>query len=256
MPRLARESLENEMQTYHILIEGVTSESVFQSNRYKENYLKILCDKKDEYNISIFAYSILNNHAHLILKSDSSDNISKFIKSVNTIYARFFNKTNDRQGYVFRGRFKSEPLENQEKIKNCITFLHFNPVSCKIARKIEDYEFTSFNDLKSKNDRIIDIKSLNKIINDLTNFDDKIEIKFLDDEFEHTENNDFVDNVLTSLIKKYNIKTMNDLKDTKTLGLLAGELKEKCKVSLVDLQTILEINRETIRLAINKYYKK
>lgn len=255
MPRLARESMSNDLQTYHILVEGMTSEVIFETNRYKEFYLKNINEKKTEYDIKIFAYVVMNNHAHFILNS-SPENISKFIKAVNTIYARFYNKNNERQGYVFRGRYKSEGLENEEKIVNCINFIHYNPVSSKIVTNANEYEFSSFNDFLSKNNRIIDIFSLKSLISSLPDSLQKSNTKFLDDEYEHTESNDFVDNVLTELIKKYNIKTMDDLKDAKTLGLLAGELKEKCKISLVDLQTILEINRETIRLAINKYYKK
>lgn len=39
------------------------------------------------------------------------------MKPVTTSYARYFNRTHNREGKLFAGRFKSEPLETEEEIE-------------------------------------------------------------------------------------------------------------------------------------------
>ena len=39
------------------------------------------------------------------------------MKPVTTSYARYFNRTHNREGKLFAGRFKSEPLETDEEIE-------------------------------------------------------------------------------------------------------------------------------------------
>ena len=42
------------------------------------------------------------------------------MKPVTTSYARYFNRTHEREGKLFADRFKSEPLETDEEIAECI----------------------------------------------------------------------------------------------------------------------------------------
>ncbi len=42
------------------------------------------------------------------------------MKPVTTSYARYFNRTHEREGKLLRTDLKSEPLETDEEIEECI----------------------------------------------------------------------------------------------------------------------------------------
>ena len=50
----------------------------------------------------------MNNHAHILLKAENINCLSKYMHKLNTKYALYYNAKYDRVGYVFKNRFKSE----------------------------------------------------------------------------------------------------------------------------------------------------
>lgn len=47
---------------------------------------------------------------------EPENGISMAMKSLTTVYARYFNNANNREGKLFEGRFKSEPLESKKEV--------------------------------------------------------------------------------------------------------------------------------------------
>ena len=72
MPRVARSSFETSF--FHVITQGVNREYIFNKKEHIEMYLHLLNKYKDEYNISILAYCIMSNHAHLLLYINNNVN--------------------------------------------------------------------------------------------------------------------------------------------------------------------------------------
>jgi hypothetical protein len=68
------------------------------------------------------------------------------MKSVNTRFAMYYNEEEKRVGYVFRDRFRSEAIYNQEYLYKCLAYIHLNPVEAKIVVEPGDYKYSSYND--------------------------------------------------------------------------------------------------------------
>ena len=99
-----------------------------------------------ETNIKIVAYCIMGNHAHFLFKVDNLQELSKFMRKINSIYAKYYNfMMDDRVGYVYRDRFLSEPITSHRYLVNCIKYIHFNPVKAKIVNDCSQYKFSSYN---------------------------------------------------------------------------------------------------------------
>ena len=111
------------------MVQGINREYIFKDNQTKEVYISILKNKKEEYSVEIIAYCIMNNHAHFLIFSENVNYLSKFMQRVNTSYARFYNKENNRVGYVFRDRYNSQPIYNHTQLYNCIKYIHNNPIN-------------------------------------------------------------------------------------------------------------------------------
>jgi len=130
MPRIARKKLAGKY--FHIMVQGIDKEMIFPSDDSKGYYLSLLEKAKVNKKIFIFAFCIMGNHAHLLVKSGSIRELSLFMHELNRGYGRYYNNVKKRVGYVFRGRFKSEVVEDIRHLINCLTYiLTFPPEMCQ-----------------------------------------------------------------------------------------------------------------------------
>ncbi len=130
-------------------------------------YLQILNNVKKEFGLIIYAYCLMSNHVHIVLK-DSKNELSKAIRRLNSIYAMYYNKKNIRTGYVFSDRFKSESIETKEYLLTCIRYVHRNPVKAGICKRANQYKFTSIHAYKSESGnylKLVNVRPVLKLFN-------------------------------------------------------------------------------------------
>ena len=114
-------------KVYHIYNRGINGETIFNSNENKRYFLK-LYSKYLENKSDSFAYCLMDNHFHLIVKlnSDPEIVIQSFSNFFNA-YAKAYNKQISRTGSLFEKHFKRIRLENELYLKNLILYVHLNP---------------------------------------------------------------------------------------------------------------------------------
>lgn len=144
MPRKNRKLLDKIV--CHHMVQGINKEYIFETKEEKNKYLQLLKKYYQQFEIDIIAYCIMNNHVHMMLYSNKIQNISKFMRQVNSIYAMYYNQKKDRVGYVYRNRFKSVPIMTREQMHTCIKYIHMNPVKAEIVEKEEQYKYSSYQD--------------------------------------------------------------------------------------------------------------
>lgn len=144
MPRISRNLIGSAF--IHNMVQGINKEYIFENEKYKEKYLNLIKKYSGKNEVTMVAYCIMDNHAHLLTYSENIEKVSKFMKDVNSEYAMYYNKRKDRVGYVFRNRFSSKIIYNQEYLFKCIKYIHMNPVKAGITKKEEEYKFSSYKD--------------------------------------------------------------------------------------------------------------
>lgn len=96
----------------------------------------------------------MSNHARILVYTEDIREISLFMKKVNTTYAIYYNKNEERVGYVFANRYYSQSIKNERHLLTCIQYIHQNPVKAGLANLPIEYKFSSFKDYyKNKLDR-------------------------------------------------------------------------------------------------------
>ena len=157
MPRKSRETLNSKF--FHVIVQGIEKKYIFETNKAKEKYRKVLIEKMIQNNIKLLAYCIMDNHAHMLVFADNMKNLSKCMQGINISFAFYFNKFNERVGYVFRNRFASIPIENEKHLYSCLAYIHLNPVYANMCERPGMYMYSSYNEfINSKG--IVDEKTL------------------------------------------------------------------------------------------------
>lgn len=122
---------------YHVLLRGINS--LFEDESDYDEFLRILKKYADEKQYTLVAYLLAENRVHLILDTNGGD-IGGAVKPVCTSYARSYNRNHGETGKIFYDRFKSEPINSAEQLKNAVAFLNFTAVckDCKYCSMYSD----------------------------------------------------------------------------------------------------------------------
>jgi len=86
-------------------------------------------EKPDMALVDIFAYSLMPNHFHLVLRQKIEGGISKFMLKVCTGYSMYFNLKHDHSGTLFQGKFKSSHIDTDPYHKWIFAYVHLNPAA-------------------------------------------------------------------------------------------------------------------------------
>jgi putative transposase len=135
--------IEFEGAYYHILSRGNERRKIFSDNSDRVSFLETLSKMSDRFEVEIYAYVLMDNHYHLLLKTNKP-NISKSMQWFGTTYTRQYNIKHKRNGHLFQGRFKSFLIENDEYLTLLSCYIHRNPLRAGIIRRLVDYPWSSY----------------------------------------------------------------------------------------------------------------
>ena len=162
---------------HHIINRGVERKNVFKSDDDKNKFLEILCKACKLHKVDIHAYCLMDNHYHLLIET-SLENLSLFMRQVNSNYAIYFNKRYKRVGHLWQGRYKSWYIINDDYLYSLFKYIEYNPVDAKIANNIGEYPFTLLGTIINTNLNIIPCAINSKLKNELDDIKDYLSVKF------------------------------------------------------------------------------
>ena len=135
--------IEFEGAYYHILSRGNERRNIFSDNDDRVSFLDTLGKMSDRFEVEVYAYVLMDNHYHLLLKTNKP-NISKSMQWFGTTYTRRYNIKHNRNGHLFQGRFKNFLIENDEYLMLLSCYIHRNPLRAGIVRRLADYPWSSY----------------------------------------------------------------------------------------------------------------
>lgn len=133
---------------YHTVIRGVNKQNIFYCNADKRFFRSLMRKYGKKYKVLYHSYCILDNHVHFLLE-DLKGNLSQFMQSIASVYARYFNKKYDRIGHLYQDRFASEPVEHNRYFVIVVRYIVQNPQKAGIC-KASVYRWSSYNSYKRK----------------------------------------------------------------------------------------------------------
>ncbi len=141
---------------YHVMVRGNNGEKVFSEEIQKSKYLDIVALYKERLDFIIYAYCIMDNHAHLLIEVNEA-RLSQIMQRIQQVYTQWFNRKYSRTGHVFQQRYKALLCDKERYLLQLIKYIHNNPVKAKLECGIE-YKWSShIYYIGKKNSDIVDI---------------------------------------------------------------------------------------------------
>ena len=147
MPRQARRKSKSGI--YHVMLRGINKQVIFEDEEDSLKFLETLKNYKAISGYKIFAYCLMSNHIHLLLKVEK-ENLDLIIKRIAGSYVYWYNWKYHRSGHLFQDRFKSEPVEDDMYFLTVIRYIHQNPIKAGLSKSIDEYKFSSYNEYINK----------------------------------------------------------------------------------------------------------
>ena len=172
MPRTPRRKSASGI--YHIMLRGINQQVIFEDERDYSKFLETLETYKAVSGYKIYAYCLMSNHIHLLIKVDKED-LDLIMKRIAGSYVYWYNWKYYRKGHLFQDRFKSEPVEDDAYFMTVLRFIHQNPVKAGLVETVNDYRYSSYNCYFDERNELIDSELTLSMMNkaDFINFNNE-----------------------------------------------------------------------------------
>ena len=163
------ETLERD-RYYHIYNRGINGCDIFKNDDNYNYFLKLI-SKYLTGHINIYAYCLLSNHYHFVIRVDDDEKIvTQKLSNFFNAYAKAFNKQHNRTGSLFEKHFKRIKLQSDNYLLNLILYVHTNPVKHSFSDNFENYRYSSYKEIVNDISKNINSKEVIGLFDDLDNF--------------------------------------------------------------------------------------
>lgn len=142
MPRSHRIELQG--ACYHVSNYAISHLPLFETQTDAENFLGILDDVHRMCKTEFFAYALMAEGYHLLLRTHEA-NLSSAMRYINGVYSQRYNRLRCRKGPVFCGRYKSILVNMDLYLIQVSRYIHWLPVHRGYCKQPDRYHWSSCN---------------------------------------------------------------------------------------------------------------
>ena len=145
---------------YHIYTRGKNGETIFRSKENYHYFLGLYRKYMLPYT-DTFAYCLLPNHVHFLirikdedsLKSHNADkliSVQQQLAHLLNAYTKAFNIWHNRKDGLFQYRFRRKHVTSEAYFSRLVFYIHFNPQHHNLLSDFTDWPYSSYHSLLSK----------------------------------------------------------------------------------------------------------
>jgi putative transposase len=142
MPRQARIVLPG--VPLHLIQRGNNRQACFYVDDDYQRYLEWLRTYASDNGCAIHAYVLMTNHVHLLLSSATAGGVGGMMKRLGQRYVQYVNRTYQRSGTLWEGRFRSCLTQEESYVMGCYRYIELNPVRAGMVEHPGDYRWSSY----------------------------------------------------------------------------------------------------------------
>lgn len=127
---------------YHVMLKGIDGRDIFCDDADRSIFMEKLNKAKVAGGFQLYAYCLMDNHVHLLVKE--GEELGTSIKRITVGYVQLYNKKYERTGHLFQNRFSSEAVEDDQYLMTVFRYIHQNPLKAGMLSKLEAYRWSSY----------------------------------------------------------------------------------------------------------------
>ena len=111
---------------------------IFSDDEDNQRFLEIVQRVKQESLFQLFAYCLMGNHVHLLLR-EGEEPLGMTFKRIGVSYVYYYNWKYQLHGHLFQDRYRSEQVEDDAYFLDVLRYICQNPVKAGLCAKPFEY---------------------------------------------------------------------------------------------------------------------
>lgn len=144
MPRKPRLFLPG--ATYHVYCRVARGEFVFEDDFEAIEFVETLRKVKGLDGWTVFAWCLMGNHYHLVLKTRKVDLWRSMARLQGTV-ARNYNGRHRYLGRLWQSRYRARVIDSDDYFRQVVCYVHLNPVAAGIVDDPADFRYSGHREL-------------------------------------------------------------------------------------------------------------
>jgi len=130
---------------YHALNRGNARAKIFRKDADFEAFERILGEGLERYDVQLFAYQLIPNHWHFVLRPGHDGEMSRFIRWVAATHTMRYHAHyhNSGEGHIYQGRFKSFPIQDDDHFFTVCRYVERNALRAGLVKRAEQWRWGS-----------------------------------------------------------------------------------------------------------------
>ena len=128
---------------YHVTARGNAKAATFRTGADYEVFLSGLAVAQHLDGLLCHAYCLMENHYHLLVETPRA-NLDDAMQRLNGTYAMRFNRSHERTGHVFQGRYGAKLITDDDYALTVVRYIAANPVQAGLCAMPEDWRWSSY----------------------------------------------------------------------------------------------------------------
>lgn len=130
---------------YHITMRGNNKQRIFMNEEDFIFFTQLLQRAHSIYSFTIIAYSLINNHYHLLIRSPRFP-LSEVLIFINQQYSDYFKCKYKFSGQLYETRYYTNMISEPKELLRVSKYIHQNHLFIQrtILGKLENYPYSSY----------------------------------------------------------------------------------------------------------------
>jgi len=143
MPKRRRLILPNSI--HHIVNRGNDKKIIFPEPVDYGSFLALLREARERFEVELYAYCLMPNHFHLVVRVASLAAISAYMHYVQCLHACDLRRCDRSRGHghIFQRRYWNKPVEGSGYLMTVMKYVEANPVRAGLTDWAHKWEWSS-----------------------------------------------------------------------------------------------------------------
>jgi REP element-mobilizing transposase RayT len=146
------------IRVQHVVAAVNRKERIFEKCATKKLFMDFIEKAKKKFGFTMLNFTFMKNHVHFLLQPhDESTNISKLMQWLLGNFAKAWNKRHGLSGHLWRARFFSRIITDEQDFLNVFKYICDNPVKGGLVKDARDWEYSGLWHYIHGDKRILDV---------------------------------------------------------------------------------------------------